>query len=128
LTTKLGSQPSPEVIFNYLGHERTHRSSDASFRRIPDGFGHTRSGSAQRASVFEINSWVAEGRLAVAWSYSRNLHHRDTVQRLITDVIDCLATLARRDYGLDRTGLTPSDFPDADLNQDDLDRLADRLE
>ena len=64
-----------------------------------------------------------EGQLSVRWGYSRNLHRETTIRHLarsfkkaFKSLIDCCETD-------DTTLFTPSDFPDANLSQLELDEF-----
>ena len=69
----------------------------------------------------EIEIW--EGRLRVAWTYSENLHRRETVERLATGYLASLRSLIAHCLAPGAGGYTPSDFPLARLDQGTLDRL-----
>ena len=127
ITSALATHPAAEVMFNYLGHERVSARGSMRFRTIPGTFGQGRTPEARRASVFEINARIAEDQLEIACGYSRNLHHRPTVEGLMREVVRLLAATARAESLTGAAALTPADFPDAGLDQSDLDRLLDRM-
>ena len=57
----------------------------------------------------------------MTWTYGRSRFHRSTIDQLLTDVHDHLRSIEAhcRVHG----GYTPSDFPQAALTQEALDRL-----
>nr|AXN93615.1 PuwG [Anabaena sp. UHCC-0399] len=110
-----------EVCFNYLGQ----------FDRIPPGIiqgfaktstGATQSSLSHRPHLLEINGIVAEGKLHINLTYSEKVHKQSTIEHLANDFITALQTLIHHCQSA-TGGYTPSDFPAAELNQDELDAL-----
>jgi non-ribosomal peptide synthase protein (TIGR01720 family) len=71
----------------------------------------------------EINGMVSGGRLQMRWGYSREVHRRETVQRVAEKFVEVLRELILHCRRPDAGGFTPSDFPEATLSQRDLDEL-----
>ena len=71
---------------------------------------------------------VAGGALRCDWNYSPAHHDAATIRRLAEDFRAALLRLVAHCVQADAGGLTPSDFPDAQVSQDDLDKLLNRLE
>jgi non-ribosomal peptide synthase protein (TIGR01720 family) len=112
---QLRAMPQPQVLFNYLGQFE---------RETPELF---RSPRALRSHLLEINSRVIDGQLRLDWSYSENVHQRRTIESLAESFIAELRSLIRHCTLPEARGYTPSDFPDAGLNQEALDRLLSEL-
>ncbi|MER6397891.1 non-ribosomal peptide synthase/polyketide synthase [Kitasatospora sp. NPDC001603] len=122
-----GGPPLPElprIGFNYLGRQdRNHP---------PGGLLHAPSGplgggmdpSAERPHLLDVLGQVSEGRLGFTWSYSREVHRRETVARLAAELADELRAIIRHCAEPGAGGRTPSDFPLAPLDQPAVDRLA----
>ncbi|MDB9486904.1 hypothetical protein PN492_10175 [Dolichospermum circinale CS-537/01] len=70
---------------------------------------------------------MVEGKLEIYFVYSQNLHQRETITHLANDYISKLKTLITHCTSLENGGYTPSDFPDVDLSQDELDDLLSTL-
>ena len=119
----LATAPQPQVMFNYLGQLDTMLSNTALFTLscAPIGWHGDRN---PRVHVLEINAWIIGGQLQTSWSYSRNLHRRETIQHLAGQTISAIETLIDHCTSSEAGGFTPSDFPLADLDQQQLDRLA----
>ena len=81
----------------------------------------------QRPHVLDINSGIFEGRLYLEWIYSENLHHRSTIEQLAASCLDTLQALIAHCQSPEAGGYTPSDFPEAELDQDALDALIAKL-
>jgi non-ribosomal peptide synthase protein (TIGR01720 family) len=77
--------------------------------------------------VLEVTGWVADGRLQLQWVYSRNLHHPLTVERLAGWYGEALRALIAHCQSPAAGGYTPSDFPLARLDWQELDELVARF-
>src|SRR5262249_24078350 len=109
--------------FNYLGQFEQALPVESLFSLMERTLGPTHSPRARRAHVLEIDGLIIGSRLRFDWSYSENLHRRDTVLRQAQTVVDVLRGLIRHCLSEEAGGFTPSDFPEARLGQQDLDRL-----
>jgi hypothetical protein len=56
------------------------------------------------------------------------MHRRKTVENLAGDILACLESLLAHCLSPGARGFMPSDFPEADLSQEELDRLVADLE
>jgi non-ribosomal peptide synthase protein (TIGR01720 family) len=118
---QLQAMPQAQVVFNYLGQFDLPAASPLAWVWEPTGPLH--SPRAHRGHVLEINSWVADGQLRVDWTYSQNVHRHDTIERLAASFLEELCHLIAHCTLPEAGGYTPSDFADAGLNQEELDRL-----
>jgi non-ribosomal peptide synthase protein (TIGR01720 family) len=116
----------PPVIFNYLGIQNPPASD--MLGNVQMVFSGARDPQSERYSLLEINALVLEGRLNMRWSYSRRLYRPDTVNRLIGTFEKTLRRLIDYCVAIQNSDYTPSDFPDADLSQEDLDHLLGQIE
>ena len=66
---------------------------------------------------------VVEGKLQINLTYSTQVHQRATVENLAQKYIQAIRCLIEHCQSEDVFGYTPSDFPNAQLNQLELDRL-----
>jgi len=124
---QLTGMPSPQVLFNYLGQLDSILPSATVFRlrHAPTGWHGARN---PRSHVLEINTWIIGGRLQVSWTYSKNLHRLETIQHLATQYVATLEMLIDHCLSPEAGGFTPSDFPLAGLDQQQLDQLANILD
>jgi non-ribosomal peptide synthase protein (TIGR01720 family) len=126
-TRRLSGGTDPEVIVNYLGRAGLASAVGPALGAVVHETGQLRHPHANRASVFEINAAIVDGRLKIVWTYSRNLHRRETVA-------DRAETLLRElrvwlPHEASKMGaVTASDFPDADLDDEDVAKLLDRFQ
>lgn len=124
----LRGMPDPRMLFNYLGQTDRLEPDGALFRLERRRSGWIRGPGTPRPHWVEVNAWVSDSELTVNWHYGQNLHRADTIERLaerlMAYVTDLSALAAHEDSG----AVTPSDFPLAGLDRDDLDDLSDLID
>ncbi|MFF8644011.1 non-ribosomal peptide synthase/polyketide synthase [Streptomyces sp. NPDC015345] len=118
----LATAPAPQVGFNYHGQWDTDAAGGLLRGALPP-VGRDTDPDEPRPYLLDITGVVQEGRLELGWTYPAAVYDQTTVQRLAEDMLaalrDIVAHCARPEAG----GRTPSDFPLADLGQEQLDRL-----
>jgi non-ribosomal peptide synthase protein (TIGR01720 family) len=77
----------------------------------------------ERRYLLDVEASVTGGGLRVEWEYNERIHRRETIERLAGSYIEALERLIDHCLGEGGGGFTPSDFPDAELSQTDLDDL-----
>lgn len=115
-----GSQA--EVLFNYLGQTDQILSSSL-FAPASESIGANRSPQGKRTYLLEITAVVVRNCLQVNWTYSQQIHHRTTIEKLATDFVSKLRSLITYCQAPPDSGYTPSDFPQAKLNSQDLNKF-----
>ena len=123
----LNTVPEPRVLFNYMGNMDRKNMVSALFRALPVDCEPQRDPRNRRAHLLDINCRISAGRLEMDWTHDRNIHNRETIVSLAADYIDSLKQLISHCQAPDSGGYTPSDFPEAGLNQEDLDAFIDRI-
>jgi non-ribosomal peptide synthase protein (TIGR01720 family) len=63
----------------------------------------------------------------VDWTYSENVHRGETIEALAAHFDRALRALIEHCQSPDAGGFTPSDFPEAELSQSQLDGLLARI-
>jgi len=118
-------EASEDVLFNYLGHSFPPSSPPPilSTRPIFEG---VRAGENARSHPLEINSHREADALVLHWTFNTAIHDRETIDGWVDTYIQALAELIEHCVSADGA-YTPSDFPDAGLDQDELDALLDSL-
>src|SRR5690242_17332332 len=112
--------PQPQVSFNYLG--QFEYSADPAAGKT-DLRGPAFSEHSRRRYLIDINGGVFAGRLNLSWIYSEAVHRRTTIESLASTFIDELRKLITHCLSFRLRGLTPLDFPLANLDQAQLDGL-----
>ena len=118
----LAGKPRSQVLFNFLGQWSNTLASPGLFQ-LAQPIQIVADASGQRPYLLEINAMVFQGQLRVDWVYSANRHLDATIQRYAAEMISFLQRLLETGIANPDVTLAPSDFPDAELNQDDLDDL-----
>ncbi len=127
VTMQLAALPQAEVSFNYLGQLDLALPESAPFQLAREPGGPSHSPLGQRSHVIEVNGSVIGGHLQMEWTYSENLHRRATAERLAGDFVEVLRSLIVHCLSPEAGGYTPSDFPDAELTQADIEALVEEI-
>jgi non-ribosomal peptide synthase protein (TIGR01720 family) len=122
-----GGLPRPQVIFNNLGQLGTLGGEETLFRAARESHGPIRSPRARRSHLLGVYANLFAGRLELSFEYSAGVHSEITIRDLAGGFLDALRELIDRCRTAEGIGFTPSDFPEADLDQEDLDLLLEQL-
>ncbi|MGH2609677.1 MAG: condensation domain-containing protein, partial [Tepidiformaceae bacterium] len=112
---QLSALPDADVGFNYLGQYAATHALESS--------GPERSPRSRRRHLLEINGAIYGGRLRVRWGYSEHHHRGATIERVAGDFMGCLRSLIAHCRSPKAGGFTPSDFAQAKISQQALDKL-----
>ena len=113
----------PEIGFLYLGQFDQELPPSAPIRLAHESSGPAQSPRAHRTHLLDFEARVADGKLQVSITYSHNLHRRETISRLAEGFLEELRALIEHCRSAQEISYTPSDFPDAELTQQELDEL-----
>jgi microcystin synthetase protein McyA len=117
--------PRAEVLFNYLG--QMNQQGGFPGRQAPESVGPEQGPRETRYHLLEVNGILLDDELRFFWNFSRNFHRRATIGDWADRFIGHLTSIIRHCLSGESTGLTPSDFPQALVDQDDLDELLRQL-
>ncbi|MEM9161530.1 MAG: alpha/beta fold hydrolase [Cyanobacteria bacterium P01_F01_bin.4] len=136
-TTRKRLTLSSEVLFNYLGQRESGRPADPETEsgiRVIENIdtGTLRDPRNQRNYLLEINAWVTHGQLHINWTYDTQRYRSGTMARVANTYLSALKAIVTHCTASDGTvfncgGFTPSDFPDADFSQPELDNFISQL-
>jgi amino acid adenylation domain-containing protein/non-ribosomal peptide synthase protein (TIGR01720 family) len=124
---KLQALPQAEVSFNYLGQLDQVLSESPLWGLAKESSGPDHSQIGSRSHLLEVKGFVAEGKLQLDWTYSENVHQRTTVERLAQRFMEALQFLIAHCQSPQVGGYTSSDFPEAELSQEELEELLAQL-
>ncbi|WP_315729290.1 non-ribosomal peptide synthetase [Bradyrhizobium sp. SZCCHNS2021] len=118
-----GDVPAPdvEVSFNYLG-QLDGAAGGQAFGFAPEDVGREQHAANRRPHLIDVSAHVGKGGLELRWFYAGELFEAATIERVAQRHVAALRELVahcRSSAG----GLTPSDVPLAQLDQDTLDRI-----
>ncbi len=116
--------PPASIGFNYLGQIE----ADPEWPLAAESCGPLRSPETRRPHSLELEARTVDGRLWIIWRYSERLHRRETMADLAARYLGHLRELIAHCQNPGVGGYTPSDFPEAELSQDGLDRVLAELE
>jgi non-ribosomal peptide synthase protein (TIGR01720 family) len=119
----LRAQPRPEVAFNYLGRVDDPAVGETPLRLASDPGGAASDPRNPRPHPLAIDALVLGGELRLVWIYDRGQYPRETIERLAADTLNHLRALIARS-----PAPVAADFPHAGLEQEQLDRLLDKIE
>jgi amino acid adenylation domain-containing protein/non-ribosomal peptide synthase protein (TIGR01720 family) len=124
---QLEAQGDPQVSFNYLGQLDQALPDRSLFRVTRAPVGQTQSARGRMSHLLRINAAVIEGRLEISWTYSENIHRRETIQHLADQYVEELEGLIEFCQSEQAGGYTPSDFPGAKFSQGSLEKFLARI-
>ena len=105
----------PAISFNYLGRQDSGENRG--------GLTGSMDRAADRPFLLDVLGAVSDGRLEFTWSYSTEVHRRETVARLAAELAEELRAIIGHCAEPGAGGRTPSDFPLVSLDQAAVDRL-----
>ena len=117
----------PEILFNYLGQFDQMMGANGQFKVLSTHLDGTRSEDNERNHLLDINAMITKRQLTAIWTYSPHYHDSETIIRVATNFIEALQAIIHHCLAPDAGGYTPSDFPEANLNQKALDDLLDEF-
>jgi amino acid adenylation domain-containing protein/non-ribosomal peptide synthase protein (TIGR01720 family) len=118
----LNQAPTPEIGFNYLGQLDQSLAHSEIFTSAAESAGRPIACENRRRHLIDVNAIVAQGKLRLTWGYSSKLHRRETIEQIATRFMNSLRDLIEHCRSEQAGGHTPSDFPLANMNQQELDR------
>ncbi len=83
----------------------------------------TRNSQENLAHLIEITAGISNERLFVIWTFSRHEYHDETIEKLAESFLNSLERMIAHCKSAKKARYTPSDFPEVDLNQQELDTL-----
>ncbi len=125
---RLRDLPQPEVNFNHLGAYESIVPADRGISLAAESAGPDYCSGQRRGHLIEIVSEVRADTLRFEWTYSTAFHRRATIERLAARSLDALRDLIAHCISPESGGLTPADFPDADLSEGELDEILAQIE
>ncbi len=116
-----------QISFNYLGQLEGAAADDGLFSLATEPIGPLSHEDNHRWHLLEFIAHIQNGQLHVKLLFNRRCHNRETMQSLLDGFANHLGELIG--HCLDPTSgqFTPSDFPLADVDQEDLATLTQLL-
>ncbi|MBV4490401.1 non-ribosomal peptide synthetase [Pseudomonas oryzicola] len=113
------------VTFNYLGQFDTSFDTEGGALFTPSGesAGRSQCAGAPLGNWLSITGQVYGGELFLEWTYSADMYHPASLEKLAQAYEQALAELVEHCCDARHQGVTPADFPLAALTQAQLDSL-----
>ncbi len=118
-------QGDPEVIFNYLGHQ--NKQNDNSMLSFQYHNALARHPESERSFIIEINSYFSDKILHVDIWYATEVLEPKTINIFMDNFQNSISEIIQHCLSKEEKDFTPSDFPEANINQEDLDNLLTNL-
>ncbi|WP_085725029.1 non-ribosomal peptide synthetase [Pseudomonas sp. R37(2017)] len=115
--------PVAPITFNYLGQFDQSFAADALFHPLDEAIGAAHDANAPLPNELSVDSQVYGGELVMRWTFSAERYDAQTIDDLAGAYMGELQSLIEHCLRDDAGGLTPSDFPLAQLSQTQLDAL-----
>jgi non-ribosomal peptide synthase protein (TIGR01720 family) len=116
-----------EVGFNYLGQLDQVVGEERWLAMGEESAGAEREGSGGRVHAVEVSGYVVGGELRMGWEYDGQRYERAEMEAVAARYGKELEELIEHCVREESGGFTPSDFPDAELDQAELDELMGQL-
>jgi amino acid adenylation domain-containing protein/non-ribosomal peptide synthase protein (TIGR01720 family) len=121
---QMEKMPRAEASFNYLGQLDAMIGEPRLFQLAAESSGKAAAGANRQPYVVSVNAAVLKGKLQVNWSYSEMLHAHDSIQKIAQRYMECLRSLLAHSRSEEAGGITPSDFPLAQVTEKELSHIA----
>jgi non-ribosomal peptide synthase protein (TIGR01720 family) len=115
------------VRFNYLGQVDRVLLDSSMFSFTSQPAGPAQSPNTRRVYLINVIGAVSAGRLRLEWTFSKRIHHEETITRLAQSFVEELRNLIGESRTSDTINYSPSDFPSAQLSQEELNRVLAKL-
>ncbi|NJC68037.1 non-ribosomal peptide synthase/polyketide synthase, partial [Planosporangium flavigriseum] len=126
--SQLTGQPAPQISFNFHGQLGSGANGSGAgerglYRAWLPGIGQDIDPASPRTYLLDVTGVVADGELELGWTYSAEVHDEATVARVAGEALENLREIIAHCALPDAGGRTPSDFPLAGLDQEQVDRV-----
>lgn len=112
----------PVISFNYFGQMDNYFQKNI-FQIMNEPSGLTTDLKNRRLTLVEINSEISSKSLRARFEYNKYYFNKESIQQLADAFITSLKAIIEHCCVQKCFGYTPSDFPLAELTQDQLDKL-----
>jgi non-ribosomal peptide synthase protein (TIGR01720 family) len=131
---RLRQREAMEVSFNYLGQfnlsdaNEKQRAAGKAWTEAYEAVAADQHPESQREYLLEINGSVRRGNLEFSWNYSSNVNTAATIERVANRFVEVLREVITHCLAPGAGEFTLSDFPDAELDQQELDELIEEFD
>lgn len=126
--TKLQNLLKSEVSFHYFGRYDKMSSEPSLFALTPDFQAINYSTQKISTYLLDINGIIVQDKLQLHWTYNQAIHRRRTIENLAEYFIEKLRSLITHCQSIKTVVYTPSDFPEANLSQQNLEMFLAKIQ
>jgi non-ribosomal peptide synthase protein (TIGR01720 family) len=126
LVEGLAALPQAEVRFNYLGQLDRALPPNSLLTLSGEAAGAERDGRELRPYLIDVSGAVSGGSLRLSVSYSQNVHRSADIEALSRGLVESLRAIISHCRALESSDYSPSDFPLANISQQQLDLIMSR--
>ncbi|MBM5461157.1 non-ribosomal peptide synthetase [Pseudomonas sp. P66] len=119
----MAALPQARITFNYLGQFDQQFQDDALFMPVDESVGEAHDLEAPLPNWMSIDGQVYGGELQLRWTFSIERYDERTIEHLAQAYKAQLLGLIAHCLDDNNTSFTPSDFPLAQLSQEQIDNL-----
>ncbi|MEH1919452.1 amino acid adenylation domain-containing protein [Nostoc sp.] len=124
----LANTNKAQISFNYLGQIDSQQNSNNLFNLSNAPTGSGMFGKQKRPHLLAVNARIQSECMYVDWTYSKNIHHPETIRRLAESYLHNLRTYLKDNTVSEELFYTASDFRMVEMTEDQLDSLLADLE
>ena len=127
LSEQLGANVTnqSEISFNYLGHLK---KGNDSYNFEMDKAGPDWDPNNKRPYLIDVVGRISDGKLYLNWNYCSQIHSQKEIEHVAAMAFDMLEKLVKEAREPKVQGYSPSDFPIADMTQDQADQMVNVLQ
>ncbi|QBF25981.1 amino acid adenylation domain-containing protein [Pseudomonas tructae] len=119
----MAALPQARITFNYLGQFDQQFQANALYQPVDESAGLAHDLEAPLPNWLSVDGQVYGGELQLRWTFSRERYDRQTIEALVEAYRRELISLIEHCLSPDAGSFTPSDFPLAQLSQEQIDAL-----
>jgi non-ribosomal peptide synthase protein (TIGR01720 family) len=120
--------PEVEIMYNYLGQLDRMLGRDSLFRLSERPSGDVIGKQELRYTLIGINAYILRRRLFVSFDYSKNIFDQHRIQSIGDFFLHTLQILIHHCLIPGTGDYTPSDFPEINLNEEDFEKLMEKID
>jgi non-ribosomal peptide synthase protein (TIGR01720 family) len=127
LREKLETRPQAQLCFQYLGQFDNLLSSSEIFRSKNIIYNPLRIPAEVNQYLIEISAITIADQLHLNWTYSKAAYQQKSIEQLAKEFMETLKEIIDHCRAVEVGRYTPSDFPEANLTQQELDALLEEI-
>jgi microcystin synthetase protein McyA len=120
---QLAGLPQSEIVFNYRGRSASMLDEDALLVPANDVSGFALHPDSPRTHLIAFEGQVIDDHLRITVAYSEQCYHLTTIEQLLEWYREALRAIIMHCRAQQEEHFTPQDFPEADLDQSELDSI-----